>query len=143
MKANHRRNMRSKTVIALIHQLVAIRNNLITLRIDPRIIKQRLSAHLVPIRPSNRHRLAKAIPIRVICAAPTLRPQIVLLPLPRQPILHALVQRGRRLVINRSARKNVLVLLRSLVRNMIEVPCIRNPRRIHAVMNSPSNLRRP
>ena len=143
METDHRRQMRRKTVVALVHKLIAVRNQLISLRIRPRIIQQRLPGHRVAIGSRNRHHVAKAVSIRIEGAAAALLPQVVLLALARRAVAHALVKVRRGLVVHRAAEEQVLVLLRRAVRNVIEVPCARNPRRIHPIVQRGANLCAP
>ena len=49
----------------------------------------------------------------------------------------------RGLVVERRAHEQILVLLRRDIGHMIEIPCIRNSGRIHAVVHGGANLRVP
>src|ERR1035438_1401883 len=100
--------MRSYLVIALIRKLIAVRNQLVPIRVRFVVVEevqQRLPGHRVTVGPCNSRRVAKTVSVCIESAASALLPLVILLPCARQPVMKTVMKVRRGLVVDRRAHE--------------------------------------
>ena len=101
MKAHQRREVRRKSVVALVGELIAIVDLLISVGITPAIVQNRPAGDGLAIGAGDGHQIAQAVAIGIENAAALLRPLVILLALAGRAVAQHVVKGRRGLVVDR------------------------------------------